>query len=152
MNEQDSRHHGHHHHHHHIDHHSISETEAVERTTAWRTFIKKNVPGEEDEIMIPRAVYISMEDIKELYEKHKDNAVGARAYFTYKEQPVIGGPGPVMKPEISVILVPVNMLDQDMLSGDLSLPAGRSYIYDFTKPCPDMCDVKSPLYDFPANK
>lgn len=152
MNEKNSHHHGHHYHHHHIDHHTISELEAVERTTAWRAFIKKHVPGEDDVTMIPRAVYISMEDIKELYEKHKDHAVGARAYFTFKEQPVIDAPEPSVKPEISVILVPVNIKDEDMLSSDLSLPAGRSYIYDFTKPCPDLCDVNSPLYAAPANK
>jgi hypothetical protein len=152
MKEKDRQDYGHSHHRYDIDNNTISEIEAVERTTAWRAFVQKNVPGEDDVAMIPRAVYISMEDIKELYEKHKDHAVGARAYFTFKEQPVIDAPEPSVKPEISVILVPVNIKDEDMLSSDLSLPAGRSYIYDFTKPCPDLCDVNSPLYAAPANR
>ncbi|SFD26661.1 hypothetical protein SAMN05518672_1011357 [Chitinophaga sp. CF118] len=139
-------HHGHHHHHH-IDGNTISEIEAIERTTEWRKFIRDNVPDEIDESMVPRAVYISMDDIMALYEKHKDDAKGVRAYFTKKEQEFIG-PDPLLhkKPEISVVLVPVNHNDEDMISPECTLVAGESNIYDFTKPCPDLCDLSSPLY------
>lgn len=141
----DKGHHHHHHHHHHIDKNTISEQDAIDRTLAWRTFIRKNIPGENNSEIIPRAVYISMDDIKALYDKHKDHAVAVRAYFTYCEQ-TLETDTSVMIPEVSVLLVPVNHKDEDMLSPDLSLGAGKSSVYDFTKPCPDMCDKQSPLY------
>ena len=145
----------------HIESCSISEREAINRTIEWREFIKKNIPDESNEQMIPRAVYISMDDIAALYNKYKDRAKGVRAYFTKKDQPceypideLPGDPEHHHKhhhkkrPEISVVLVPVNYFDKDMITPELTLAAGHSNVYDFTKPCPDLCDVSSPLYSY----
>jgi uncharacterized protein YtpQ (UPF0354 family) len=134
-----------------IEAYSIPETEAVERTAEWRKFIRRSVPGELDEDMVPRAVFISMADIAALYEKHKDDAIGVRAYFTKTVQPDYyhhkhHHKHHRRKPEISVVIVPVSFDDKDMISSELMMPAGASNVYDFTKPCPDLCDVSSPLY------
>ena len=126
---------------------TISQQEAEERTTAWRSLVTDKVPGEDNNAMIPRAVYISMEDIKALYEKHSNDAIGVRAYFTYKQVPdeYIDPSGSSM-PEISVLLVPVNYDNKDVLYTIAEGGEESSSIYDFTKPCPDMCDPTSPLY------
>lgn len=133
-----------------LDEFSIAEKDAADRTKEWRKFIKENVP-DIDDAMLPRAVFISMEDIMALYNRHKE-AIGVRAYFTKKDQPYFEDPGDVgLKPEIAVVLVPVGRTgdpfdDKDWITPDLRLPAGKSFVYDFTKPCPDLCDISSPLY------
>lgn len=139
----------------HIESCSISEREAINRTIEWREFIRKNIPDESNEQMIPRAVYISMDDIAALYNKYKDRAKGVRAYFTKKDQPCeYPGDNPEhhhhhkQRPEISVVIVPVAYDDKDMITPGLALQAGNSNVYDFTKPCPDLCDVSSPLYSY----
>lgn len=42
-----------------------------------------------------------------------------------------------------LMLVGVDADGNDMIDD-----AAGQYIYDFTKPCPDTCDPKSPLYSF----
>jgi hypothetical protein len=47
---------------------------------------------------------------------------------------------------LKIILVPVNAAGNDILS--VPGPAGtdQSSIFDFTSPCPQTCDINSPLF------
>lgn len=77
---------------------------------------------------IVKAFLIPREDITELL---KADSVGdVRAYVGIDENGTH-----------KLMLVGVDELERDLINAE----AGK-FIYDFTKPCPSVCDTKSPLY------
>jgi len=131
---------------------------AIERTQNWRNYINsiENFPDK-----TAKGVYISREDILDLaaYLTLDDSLLGVRAYFTlnndYREYPPDQN-------EIRLIMVLVkDTAAAGYPNGEdlLTIPenfrsiitnddptVGDSNIYDFTRPCPDCCDVRSPLF------
>ncbi|WP_345949595.1 hypothetical protein ABDD95_22375 [Mucilaginibacter sp. PAMB04274] len=126
----------------------IPVSKAIERTTNWRNFLKKNLE-EQESWKIPKAVYISKEDILDLAAAcHADKSIaGVRAYFslTVPEEEKF-------RNEIKFVMVLVRE-EEGMPAGKdvIYLPGGSSdddsSVYDFTRPCPDFCDTTSPLFN-----
>lgn len=128
---------------------------AIVKTTNWRKFMEETFATTDPKV-IPKAVYISKNDIQDLAKfcEQDDSILGVRAYFTlenaYKE-------GESNQVKFIMVLVgdsPDHFNGQDLLytppgMKDLSPDHGiidDSNIYDFTKPCPDCCDITSPLF------
>jgi len=112
---------------------TIPEDEAIAITTNWRNYITKYDPSPD----YVRAFNIPMEDITELSEFYKCPSV--RAYLA------MAVPGDVTT--LKIILVPVDAAGCDILSiPDAALTDDQSTIYDFTSPCPQVCDIDSPLF------
>lgn len=117
---------------------TIPESLAVDITTNWRNYIS-NIDHDPDYI---RAFYIPMEDITSLAQFEK--CPGVRAYLA------MGAAGDISS--LKIILVPVDADNKDVLN--IIVPGGstkegatiQSAIYDFTTPCPQACDVQSPLF------
>ena len=130
---------------------------AIAKTTNWRNFMESTF-ATTDPKALPKAVYISKNDIQDLarYCDADDSILGIRAYFTlddpYKE-------GETNQVKFIMVLVkdsPDHFNGQDILyippglgMTALSPDGGAlddSNVYDFTKPCPDCCDITSPLF------
>lgn len=116
---------------------TIPEQEAVGITTNWRNYIS----GIDSDPNYIKAFNIPMVDIQELAAFTQCTSV--RAYLSMKV------PGDITS--LSLILVPVDKNNKDILS--IPLPNGaseeaaeQSTIYDFSTPCPQACDVDSPLF------
>lgn len=112
---------------------TISLEKAVTGTTNWRMIL---YPFMNDNVI--RGFYIPIQDIVELGKMHQE-CEGVRGYFSLEE--------PEKFTSVKMILVPVDKNGHDILSK----PAGdngeeESTIYDFTQPCPHLCDTVSPLY------
>ena len=149
----------------------IALEDAQKLTFNWRTYYaallnslkneqnKKNeivsAPIAPDDLEVFRGFNIPLKDLKNLvkiakkYNKdraksEKINAV--RAYFALGEV-TPNGPGPV-----HVLLLPVaKNKDKVYPKGQdlFEIEEGESAIYDFTTPCPDICDTESPLFRSP---
>lgn len=114
---------------------TIPEQLAVTITTNWRDYISKHDP---DPNYI-RAFNIPMVDIKELAEFYACPSV--RAYLAMET------PGDITT--LKIVLVPVDAKGNDILSVPVKTDANvvdQSSIYDFTSPCPQLCDLNSPLF------
>jgi hypothetical protein len=127
----------------------IPVSTAVERTANWRNFLK-NKMDVKDPRKMPKAVYISRADIEALAASCQadDTIVGARAYFTLTTPDV-----EEIKNEVKFVMVLVKESETKPFGEDIVyLPGsvgGRdddSNVYDFTRPCPDCCDITSPLF------
>ncbi|RAJ04238.1 hypothetical protein LX64_03118 [Chitinophaga skermanii] len=151
------KHHKHHKHHRHHNHHkpkhhqvpkdgglnTISVEDAIRRTTIWRQFIAEHLNRDEKEI--PRGCLIPLADIKRLSESLQyEELKGVRAYFTVGQYDSIKD-----VKEISLIFVPVDKDDRDILEFTFDEDLSESAVEDFTKPCPQACDKTSPLYNDP---
>lgn len=121
---------------------TIPLSEAETLTTNWRSFIAPLVPPGANYI---RAFYIPIADIDNLADFH--NAIAVRAYLCLE---VPNDPSTA-----KVVIVPVDEKGNDITSIPVIIPSGssdqqveeQSAIYDFTQPCPQMCDYSSPLYE-----
>nr|WP_294792888.1 hypothetical protein [uncultured Mucilaginibacter sp.] len=124
---------------------------AIERTTHWRNFMKKNTAAE-DVRRIPKAVYLSRTDIIDMAKQCEadDSIAGMRAYFTLNNEFT-----ETVKNEVKFVMVLVRISDTKPFGEDvLYAPGytadnnvgGGSNVYDYSKPCPDCCDTSSPLY------
>lgn len=102
---------------------------------------------------IPRAIFIPLEDIKELlsdYEnaKSEEALVGVRVYFGLKE--VLGAKEESY--ELDGMLVPVLYESEKKPHADgifkdkKARNPEETNIYDFTAPCPRYCDTSSVLF------
>jgi hypothetical protein len=114
----------------------IPETTAVDFTTNWRNYIS-NIDPSPDYI---RAFNIPMGDIVSLADFTKCTSV--RAYLGMSTAGDIS--------TLKLVLVPVDDNNLDVLS--IPVPDGggvevtQSSIYDLTVPCPQLCDIQSPLF------
>ena len=78
-----------------------------------------------------------MEDILELAAIH-DKAMGVRGYFILENLENYRS--------VRLAMVPVSNEGKDMLTRIADDGSEESAIYDFTQPCPHLCDDQSPLY------
>lgn len=111
---------------------TIPEQEGVNLTTNWRNYISNLDPAPN----YIRAFNIPMVDITQLAKFYKCDSV--RAYLS------MAIPGDVTS--LKIILVPVDAAGNDILSIPDNTGAAQSTIYDFTSPCPQLCDINSPLF------
>jgi len=114
----------------------IPESVGVDYTTNYRTYIS-GIDKNPDYI---HAFNIPMQDIASLADFTKCPSV--RAY--------LGMSNPKDISTLKLVLVPVDSSNIDILS--IQVPDGsgglvdQSSIYDFTSPCPQNCDIDSPLF------
>jgi len=114
----------------------IPEAVGVTYTTNYRTYIS-GIDQNPDYI---HAFNIPMQDIASLADFTKCTSV--RAY--------LGMSDPTDISTLKLVLVPVDNTNTDVLS--IPVPDGsgglvdQSSIYDFTSPCPTICDINSPLF------
>lgn len=136
----------------------IPLTVATERAKAWRELLGSvPVSGVNGEASVPakplvppqrifRAININMDDIKQLIEDQPD-AKSVRVYLSL--------PNPAYPYQICGLIVPVDQNNNDMLfieghglSKEEAIKTSKiSTIYDFTTPCPNLCDTDSPLFN-----
>ena len=127
----------------------ISVPEAVEKTTNWRNFMESKTA---DTKRIPKAVYISKEDITDMAKQcaADDTIAGVRAYFTLDSEAA-----EEVKNIVTFVMVLVRTSDEKPFGDDVLYMepngvggnvGGNSNVYDYTKPCPDFCDPDSPLF------
>lgn len=118
---------------------TITEAVAVTITTNWRSYISAIDPNPN----YIKAFNIPMSDIQNLADF--TDCPSVRAYLAMET------PGDVSS--LKIILVPVNQKNNDVLS--IQVPDGsggmveQSAIYDLTSPCPQNCDINSPLFQNP---
>ena len=116
---------------------TISEQEAVDITTNYRNYIKKIDPQPN----YIRAFNIPMEDIRELAAGFP-KCPSVRAYLCMAV--------PEDTSTLKIVLVPVDADNNDILSVPVDVSGNvveQSTIYDLTSPCPQLCDIDSPLFD-----
>jgi len=135
---------------------------AIDRATSWRKMItslpaesklpQTNAAGDSVGPLIPaqlifRAININMRDIDLLKQEHPD-ASSVRLYMSI--------PDPDFPLQICGMLVPVDAQNNDMLTRSSDANISRedmlqneaySTVYDFTQPCPTLCNTTSPLFD-----
>jgi hypothetical protein len=114
----------------------IPEATGVGYTTNWRTYIS----GIDKDPNYIRAFNIPMQDISSLADFTKCNSV--RAY--------LGMSDPTDITTLKLVLVPVDNNNLDILTTEVPDGSGglveQSSIYDFSTPCPQACDIDSPLF------
>ena len=129
---------------------TISVNDAVDRVTRFRDQLLKQVP----ETNIPRAVFIPISDLLAIINSYDilradgttiNELQGVRAYFAVKEDDMN------LDDDITAVIVPVDKNGADIIyknpgNGGLGDDDDDTEIYDFTQPCPDKCDPKSPLF------
>ncbi|MCX2486661.1 hypothetical protein [Pedobacter sp. MR2016-24] len=141
-----------------LDRTRITLREATKRAKAWRTLLSSIPSGNTDIAgnpipLIPaqrifRSINVNMDDIDQLKKDHPE-ARSIRVYLSL--------PDPKYPYNICGMLVPVDQNNNDMLTtsieGDTMTEdeildsVSRSTIYDFTMPCPSMCDPNSQLFN-----
>lgn len=115
----------------------IPEVTGVTYTTNYRTYMSQHDKNPN----YIRAFNIPMEDIVSLSDFSQCPSV--RAY--------LGMTDPTDISTIKLVLVPVDSNNLDILS--IPVPDGsggvveQSSIYDFSTPCPQLCDIASPLFE-----
>ncbi|SEV91700.1 hypothetical protein SAMN05428988_0424 [Chitinophaga sp. YR573] len=132
---------------------TIPLDEAIKRAATWRDQVSKLSSDDsrsETPLLPPqlifRAININMSDIDWLKRQHPD-AKSVRLYLSI--------PDPAFPLQICGMLVPVDAQNQDILTQNIDKNASMeeilksvvtSTIYDFTQPCPTMCNTPSPLF------
>jgi hypothetical protein len=110
----------------------ILESVAIDYTTNYRNYIS----GIDPDPNYIRAFNIPMTDIQSLADFTKCPSV--RAYLG------MSTPGDITT--LKLVIVPVDSNNKDIL--EIPAPDGttQSSIYDLTTPCPQACDLQSPLF------
>lgn len=116
----------------------IPTADAAEMAANWRTYnSNETINGYTVDQIMPNAYTISVDDLKKLSEE--PGVSGIRIYFGYMQQ----DPEPLVGDNFSMRLM---MVGVDANGNDIILSGeGRSGIYDHFEPCPNTCDVNSPL-------
>jgi hypothetical protein len=116
---------------------TISEDDAIRITTNWRNYMGKSNPD------FIRAFEIPLSDITNLAAlTEKYGGTGVRAYIGLEKE------GDLSSAKLAI--VPIDSKGNDILK----VPEGfqqtamveESSIFDFTNPCPQACDLNSPLF------
>lgn len=125
---------------------TIPLSEAIDRVTRFRDQLINQVP----DTNIPRAILIPIDDLLAIVEKYAtidadgnitSSLRGVRAYFAVKEG------DQTLPDDVTALIVPVDKAGNDIITYPNTLQGtDDSEIYDFTKPCPDVCDPESPLF------
>jgi hypothetical protein len=111
---------------------SITEAEGITITTNWRSYISALDPNPQ----YIKAFNIPMQDIINLSNFTKCPSV--RAYLSMTSATDVS--------TLKIILVPVDAAGNDILSIPGPTGADQSSIFDLTSPCPQICDINSPLF------
>ena len=111
---------------------SITEAEGMTLTANWRNYITTLDPNPQ----YIKAFNIPMQDILNLSQFTKCPSV--RAYLSMVT------PNDVST--LKIILVPVDAAGNDILMVPGPTGVDQSSIFDFTTPCPQTCDLNSPLF------
>jgi len=133
---------------------------AIQRAANWRKLVSAIPSGQSaakgdgslnspaiPQQLIFRAINISMADIDALRQQHPD-ASSIRLYLSL----------PVAEYQFQIcgMLVPVDAQNKDLLTlasnenvtqDEMLNDASNSTVYDFTQPCPTMCDTGSALFN-----
>ncbi|MBC7759731.1 MAG: hypothetical protein H7069_12805 [Phormidesmis sp. FL-bin-119] len=133
---------------------TISLAEARKRIGNWLKFLSGTPTFKDKQDMIPRALFISFDDIKELEKDcaknyKKDELIGIRVYFGLAEQldGVTGSDYALRGMVVPVLKSPKSACGTDAVHHNLADPdPNYTNIYDFTSPCPKYCDDESELY------
>jgi len=118
------------------------------RVTRWLNLMRDVLGPKVPACQIPRAVYISIEDINQLMGTYKEvDLKGIRVYFGLAGEDHIQ---PANVTELRGMIVPVLYASEvrphaDYITTD-STDSNYTDIYDFTAPCPKFCDEESELY------
>jgi len=132
----------------------IPEALAIADTKNWREFYGENMGVDPNGPDVFRGFRIPINDFHELLDKAReidnDNpgnpVVAVRIYLARHTE----GPS---KDQMHVVLVPVVQGDDPLMfpyGVDMLSFGGTSAVYDFTTPCPEQCDKRSPLYSSKA--
>lgn len=114
---------------------TIPVSTAIDITTSWRNYISTIDPATN----YIRAFNIPMTDIAELATYH--NCASVRAYLAMSKPNDISS--------LKIVLVPVDVNGKDITSISIPAAVNQSTVYDFTTPCPQICDINSPLFKAP---
>ncbi len=127
---------------------TIPLEEAVARVTRFREKMVKSAAIPENDI--PRAILIPIDDLLAIILKYstvdeegnvKSTLQGVRTYFAIKKE------DEDLPDEVTALVVAVDIEGNDLINTGVGLGEGDgSDIYDFTRPCPDICDPESPLF------
>jgi len=128
---------------------TIPLEEAVARVTRFREKMIQSAAIPESNI--PRAILIPIEDLMAIILKYttvdddgsiKTTLKGVRTYFAIKAE------DENLTDEVTALVVAVDKKGNDLINTNVGLgdEGDGSEIYDFTAPCPDICDPSSPLY------
>ncbi len=101
---------------------AIPLNDAIAYSVNWRTIAEQNLMPDN----YIKAFKIPILDFKEIMH---ENAVGIRAYI-----------GDTINNEKKLLIVGLDANDNDMIDY-----ANGQFVFDFTTPCPNMCDQNSPL-------
>lgn len=126
---------------------TVSVPEGKARVERFRRQLSGSMP----ESNIPRAILIPIADILQIIDKYqyidedgvtRNELRGVRAYFAVKQG------DQDLPDDVTALIVPVDLKGNDIVRdpdlGDAE--DSETEIYDFTKPCPDICDPESPLF------
>src|ERR1700761_9601699 len=140
---------------------TIALSDAIQRAAAWRNLVSSlpsantkstndNDPGNIGLVpqqLIFRAINIRIDDLLWLITEHPD----ASSVRIYMSLPEADSPH-----QICGMLVPVDGQNKDMLTlasdedvtkEQMMTEAANSTVYDFTQPCPTVCNPSSPLFN-----
>ena len=130
---------------------TIPLDEAIARVTRFREKMLASAAVPENNV--PRAILIPIDDLLAIVQKYttiddegnvKSALSGIRTYFAINSDDLN------LPDKVTALVVPVDLLGNDIITtktGDgLGDDEDDTEIYDFTKPCPDICDRKSELY------
>jgi|GEM_PF-1787775 len=127
---------------------TIPVEEAVARTGMWCDYNMElyNSVGQSGDFA--RAFFVGRDDIQALHDMFRadSNLIGCRMYLGM--QPVLeGGNGYVW----SLCMVAVEQSSRYANGIDIvrAPDSGESLVFDFSKPCPNSCDLQSELYHVP---
>ena len=137
-------------------HHPITLDDAIKVTEEWREYFAKIIGDPDcDSPNIFRGFTIPLSDIEHLVDAAKEDSdiTGVRAYIAKGEvSPVTGE---VVGDKIHIVLLPITGDCEMSQVAKLGVPitkdlyynkTGASAIYNFTTPCPELCDFDSDLY------
>ncbi len=128
---------------------TIPLNEAIARVTRFREKMVKSAAIPESNI--PRAILIPINDLLAIVQKYttvddegnvQSALTGIRTYFAIKAT------DQDLPDEVTALVVAVDKDGNDLINTKVGLgdDGEGSEIYDFTAPCPDVCDPESPLF------
>ncbi len=128
---------------------TIPLDDAITRVTLFREKMLKSAAVPEESI--PRAILIPIDDLLAIIQKYatvddegnvKSSLIGVRTYFAIKPT------DHDLPDEVTALVVAVDKQGNDLINTTSGLGAEDegTEIYDFTRPCPDVCDPESPLF------
>lgn len=121
--------------------------EAQSRVRNWLNAITRIPYFEQNQEQIPRAIFISHDDLQALKEKYPDT-MGIRVYFGI-DQPITTQASTEDPYQVTGLVVPVLKNEAGNYEDIIRRKdegEEKTAVYDFTRPCPVFCDMNSELY------